>query len=110
MSLALKPFKAFQKRVGVEEMLLRGFHKGVGKTVPGESGSPAGVSDRLVPALNLDFPVLLTAPSPHFLQLFSKGKKMLFSLCFIQRHVLLMRPSRTVAYSHEKILFQATDM
>lgn len=56
--------------------------------------------------LNLGFPLVLTALSLHFLQLLSKGTEMLFPPCFL----LVMRPSRTVAYSHEKILFQATDM
>lgn len=60
----------------------------------------------LVPALSPGFP----APILCFLQLLSERTEILFPLCFVQTHILLMKPCRTVAYSHEKILFQATDM
>lgn len=82
--------------------MLLSFHEGVEKLFWGICLAPAV----LVPALSPGFP----APILCFLQLLSERTEMLFPLCFVQRHILLMKLSRTVAYSHEKILFQASDM
>lgn len=87
-----------------EEMLLR-FHGGVEKSFWGVWISCLAPTV-LLPALSPDFP----APILCFLLLLSKRTEMLLLLCLLQRHILLMRPSQTLAYSPEKILFQATDM
>lgn len=97
--ISLEPgsFKAFEKRRNAIKVSQRS-----GKTILGICLAPTV----LMPALSPDFPASILC----FLQLLSKRTEMDFLLCFLQRHILLMKPSQTVAYSPEKILFQATDV